>query len=439
MPPFNISSDLRPFSFALALSSAALFSAGSIQANPADVAAAFERADLGDLAALRATAKKPLAAADRALTEARLALARLDQNDAASALDRYAGLKDADQNRLRLYYSMQGDLALLRSDYAAAANAGDKWEQLPGSKEKPEYASTHQATAMMRLLRNAKPEHVGEVALREIPYERDKAGLMRSSISIDGHQQEVVVDTGASFSVLNASTAKRLNLRMLGEISVGSSVQQNVRSQVATAAHVEVGGTQFDDVVFLVLEDDQLAYPSIDYRIDAILGFPELHRLGKLHVTANKIVVESAAAYSEDRSNLVIAGTQSFVKVELNGICIPLHVDTGADSSALTYLFRKEHPETIQALSSENRRIGGAGGITESKVLNWKSVHVKIGDRVAPPVDVDVDSTEQVLDPQRFGTIGRDVLSTGYAIDFKAMQITLDGGTLESTRACTKM
>jgi predicted aspartyl protease len=54
-----------------------------------------------------------------------------------------------------------------------------------------------------------EPEQVSKVSLGVIDYERYKVGLMRSDIAVDGHPQQAVIDTGASFSVLSATTAKR--------------------------------------------------------------------------------------------------------------------------------------------------------------------------------------------------------------------------------------
>ncbi len=419
------------------LALASLASAASA-ATTDSIDSVFYRADLGYTRPLHEAQKQTRPEAERALIAARLGLARLDISAAANALNRHASLHDTDIARLRLYYGLEQSLAILKAEYSAAADAGVKWVQLPNAQEQPRFASMHQTTVMMDLLRKTSPEQVGKVNFGSVPYTRDKVGLARTEILIEGHKQDVVVDTGASFSVVNASTAKRLNLKMIGAASVGSSTQKDVKTEVAVASHVSVAGTQFDNVVFLVLADDQLSYPSIDYHIDAILGFPELHRLGKLHFTQDTIRIEPAADYTTADANLVFVDTQSFVFAELNKICVPLHLDTGANASSLTRLFANEHPEVLKQLRAEQRQIGGAGGIKEANVLSWKSVPVKIGQRLGPSIDLDIDLAEEVLAPERLGTLGRDALDAGYSIDFNAMRLELDSGKVESTRACLR-
>ncbi len=102
---------------------------------------------------------------------------------------------------------------------------------------------------------------------------RDKAGLLNVLIELNHQNASFVFDTGANLSTVTASTANRLKLQILEtSVSVGSSTDNKVNSKLAVGAILKIGRVVLRNAVFLVLEDQTLFFPQIDYQISGIIG-----------------------------------------------------------------------------------------------------------------------------------------------------------------------
>jgi predicted aspartyl protease len=398
----------------------------------------FERAQLGSINADVANSAR-FSPPETALIEALYSFGRFDTKAADAALKSYAALGDKDVERERQYYSLSESLHLVQADYARAAQDGAAWMALPNAEKQEDYQSMQQALGISRLLSGTAPVRTPDgIAPSVLPLLKDKVGLSRISISVDGRMQKAVVDTGASFSVLSSSTAKRLGLKPLDSAaSLHSSVSNNISSRITVAKNVKVGSTRFENVVFLVLDDQQLTFPVPGgYSIPAILGFPELSRLGQLKFDAAHMQVGNLVTMG--RPNLVLADGKLFVETEVAGSCVPLHLDTGANASELTGLYAKAHPEMLVALETRKRRLGGAGGVASDQVLGWAGAVMRVGDREVTLPDLDVSQSIQISDPLRYGTLGRDVLAQGYELDFVGMRLSIEGRPAPGNNACDK-
>jgi predicted aspartyl protease len=398
-----------------------------------------QRAETGDLSALRRSPLGRYTPGERLLLQARLDLSQLNSSAARGSLERYAQLREANAEHLLEYHSLHQDVDMLEADYDSAARHGEAWERVPGAPQLADFAGHHQGTVMARQLSAVPPVRVaGDVQHRTVPATKDKAGLTRIAISIGGHPQDAVVDTGASFSAMSASAAKRFELRMIeGSASLASSTRDSVDTRLAVADQVEIAGTRFNSVVFLVMADDQLEFPLAGgYKIDAIVGFPELYRLGRLRFAQHTVRVESTSEASPAKGNLVLAGNKLYVAADLGGVCVPLYLDTGSNKSFLTALFARVHPDLIRALTPVKGQLGGAGGTTNLDLLDWRDVPVTLGQHRMTLASLHVQRTEPTADSRKFGTLGRDVLDRGYSLDFRSMQLELDGEVSRRTSAC---
>ncbi|MES3045594.1 retropepsin-like aspartic protease [Sphingomonas faeni] len=116
-----------------------------------------------------------------------------------------------------------------------------------------------------------------------IPTMRDKAGLVRAAVVISGLTQNAILDTGANLSVMSASAAKRLGLRIrdgAGRIASPSSGQ--IVTRVAVADRLVIAGVELAHVASLVMDDAQLSFPIVGgYQIDAIAGFSVFRAVGQ--------------------------------------------------------------------------------------------------------------------------------------------------------------
>ncbi|TCP87527.1 aspartyl protease [Sphingomonas sp. PP-CE-1A-559] len=191
---------------------------------------------------------------------------------------------------------------------------------------------------------------------------RDKAGLVRAAVVISGLTQNAILDTGANLSVMSASAAKRLGLRIrdgAGRIASPSSGQ--IVTRVAVADRLIIAGVELAHVAFLVMDDAQLGFPIAGgYQINAILGFPVFRALGRVRFDrAGGFAVGRSTGPALAGDTLRANGNDLYVLANVDKVPVPLHLDTGAASSGLTSLFANRDPQLIGGLACGLEKIMG--------------------------------------------------------------------------------
>ncbi|WP_066098408.1 retropepsin-like aspartic protease [Xanthomonas massiliensis] len=419
--------------FALVL--LALAALPALAAPPSDSAAQarqrLEAAADGDVAGLVA-ALPGLPPPWTTLAQARIAAARLDEDRALALAGTFLaehGQADCDA---ALAQSVIADAAFASARYARAATAAQaratRLARCDGSAEEIEGA-TMMATLAARLA-TAPAQRVAGFLPAAVAYARDRAGLPRAQARINGHAQQVVLDTGANLSVVSASTAARLGLRMLGEAGVGSSSRQQVAVRVAMADRLELAGLALEHVAFLVLDDAQLEMPLPGgYRIEAIVGFPVFRAMRRVRFGHDgRLVPEPGAGDADAPRNLALAGSDLFVDARVGGVAVPLHLDSGAGATSLSPRFAEAHPQLLHGLAESRQRLAGAGGATERAVVTWPQVEVEAGGRttVLPALPVALRDSDDVRMRSQ-GVLGGDVLNAfdAWTLDFEHMRLEL--------------
>ena len=386
-----------------------------------------DRSEAGDTATLREARASVRDEGVRSVIDARLAAARLDLAGTRAAVDRARRIGVSPQ-WLAVALATRAGAAFAAGDYADAEMDSAAWLALPiGTDAIHARGDIEQmrtiAGQLARLPRQGLPVRHGGAA----PTWRDKARLLRTSVTIDGRRQEVVLDTGANLSVLTESTARRLGLRIAGGSSVRSSSRSAVPVRLAVATRLEIAGNTFHNVAFLVMSDADLRLPLPGgYDIPAIVGFPVLQALGRVTFRPDALVVGTARPVAAG-PNLVASGSDLFVRATVNGLEVPLHVDSGASNTTLGPRFGVDHPDLVARLERRSTRSAGAGGaiVGEASVLRDATVEVAGVETKLPTVEV----TNPVAGAAGyFGTLGQDVLrrAGGYTIDFERMTLTLD-------------
>jgi hypothetical protein len=236
----------------------------------------------------------------KALLTARLAAMRLDASVAADPQLRRLAAADAAPELRREALAILASVAFSSGDYGEAARIGTELEALQRAAGQSQAANATAAARQIAAMLKAEPRQAVEGAVRpgSSPAGRDPAGLMRVDLRIDGRAQDAVFDTGANISVLSASAAKRLGVRMIaGDASVGNSVQGKVAVRLAIADRLEIAGNVLRNVAFLVIDDAALTFGEGGrYTIPAILGYPVMQALGRFRMEPARFSVERAAA-----------------------------------------------------------------------------------------------------------------------------------------------
>lgn len=390
------------------------------------VNAAIEAADPIAIEALLAS-PGGLRAPQQALLQGTLAAMRFDDRGAIEALSRglMAGPESAAQRRQML--SLLGGVHLRAHNYAAAAEALDAALAADPTRSEADSLSLKQTRDVAHVLRQEAPQSHEPIREGAVAIVRDAANLARSIGRINGVDQEMILDTGAGFSTLSRSTAARLKLRLLpGAITVGSVTVKALPAQLGIAHDVEIAGNRFRNAVFLVTADEALSFANGAYKIDAILGFPVLARLGRIEFASSAageaFRVTPSQARPAGARDLYLDTMRPTAIVEMAGVGrVRMLIDSGARRSAFNGAFAAAYPNAMHGAASEKTTIGGAGGMQTLDVRVLRNVTI-VADGERRSVDSVRVSSEQ---RPEHGVLGQDVLRAGggFALDFVAMDL----------------
>lgn len=395
----------------------------------------FEAAGRGDVGPIeRALGDPATDAGVRILLRAGLAESRLDPAAARDpALVRLAA-EGANPALRRAALGLVTRLSFANGDYAEAARAGRLFaERLAADGQAAEAASAERTWRVAAMLAGRPRQgREGAVAAGSTPARADRIGLTRIDIKVNGTGQEAVLDTGANLSVLSAETARRLGVRVLdGETPVGNAVQGTVPVRIGIAGRLEIAGTMLTEVPFLVIDDANLTFPVPGgYDIKAIIGLPALRALGRIRVeqAGRFIVLPPPQAAQTPLPNLHASGNELFVDMAVDGRPVPLHLDTGANRTALTALYAAANPAAVAALGTATGNTASAGGARSARVAVWTDVPAALAGRSFRIARLQIALPAAGGPPPRFyGVLGADVLRrfASYTIDFTAMRLEL--------------
>ncbi|KAA5804088.1 hypothetical protein F1654_09955 [Alkalicaulis satelles] len=320
---------------------------------------------------------------------------------------------------------------LRAGDYAASVIAYDAAEAASGEALEP---GQRQARDLAAALRD-EPAMTREALIPgSVSMRRDRAGLPRARVQVNGRRQDMVIDTGAAFSTVTESTAERLGVRMLdSDISVGSSVEESVPGRLGVANQLDFGGVIFHNVVFIVLPDEALSFAGGAYRIPAILGLPVLARLERLRITPDgrrETLDFELSTGGGPPPNMVMEGLRPVLlaRVEASEGRLRLMIDTGARATLLYLSAGEAIPGLLHGVEASPTRLGGAGGVrVDEDAMSLPRLTLLVADQSVTLEDVRMLSHQQ---SGLHGLLGQDVLRarSGYLIDFTAMRLELLDG-----------
>lgn len=364
---------------------------------PAASVQAMLAAPTQEIFALRAALPRIDAPALALLARARLAAGRLDGDEATRLAERFLAGKATTPRQCAIAREIAADAAFAAGDYAHAAKAAQQLQAALAASHAgaDELAGAAQTAAIAAQLAALPAQRVTAYQPLAVPVRKDKVGLPRATVEIDGHAQDTVLDTGANLSVVSLSTARRLGLRLQqGGASVGSASRDAVAVRLGLADTLSFAGLTLHDVPFLVLDDAQLAMPVPGgYRIDAILGFPVLRALQRFRITAAGRLEPSLSAAnpaSADTGNLLMVGNDMYVQANVGGVPLAMHLDSGAAGSALSADFARRHADLLKGLPTRSAHVAGAGGAVARRTATWPNVQLRVGGRTTTLAQLDV-------------------------------------------------
>ena len=194
--------------------------------------------------------------------------------------------------------------------------------------------------------------------------EKDKAGLNTLKVSSGKNLADFIFDTGANLSTTSETTAKQLDMKIIPvDIEVGTITGEMVTAQLAICPLLKLGSIEFRNTVFLVVKDEGLTFPQINYRINGILGFPIIEALKEIQTTQDGyFIVPKEESTFEMKSNMAMDGLTPLVLINDKHFTF----DTGADNTVLYSPYFIENYQEIQSKYAETSiSFGGAAGVKE--------------------------------------------------------------------------
>ena len=98
------------------------------------------------------------------------------------------------------------------------------------------------------------------------------------------------------------------------DIKVGTITGDKLLAKLAVCSKLTMGNIDLFNVVFLVLPDEALSFPQINYQINGILGFPLIESLKEIRITQDgHFIVPLVAQTTSKSSNMAMNGLTPWV------------------------------------------------------------------------------------------------------------------------------
>jgi hypothetical protein len=254
--------------------------------------------------------------------------------------------------------------------------------------------------------------------------------LLFLPLTVNGVYGKYIIDTGANFSTITESEAKRLGLEVkwlsVDPQQIKDSSGKGVkRPRFAVAREFSMGGIRLRNVPFLVVSDEAPGFSWLPLGYRGAVGIQVLLacRTVSWDSGGNVRLALQQDREREVRPNLCFNGLDLVSQVEFKTGTLDLQVDTGADGSSLYIGFVEKYPDIFATAKDGTKYLGGAGGEAESPAKILPQVELGVGGlagTVRPayilPKDVDFD-----------GVVGMDLLGEGRSLlfDFQSMKLVV--------------
>lgn len=194
----------------------------------------------------------------------------------------------------------------------------------------------------------------------DIKMKRDKEGLANLTVTHGTDSVDFIFDTGANLSTITESTAKKLQVTIVGSgIDVASVTGKNIKSKIGICPLINIGNITVENAVFLVFPDSALAIPQIQFQINGIIGFPVIEAMKEVQITQNNEFIVPAQRTTHHIQNMALDFLTPIICLDGDSYTF----DTGADYTMLYELYFRKYKKQIEGNYKKlDLRFAGAGG-----------------------------------------------------------------------------
>lgn len=285
------------------------------------------------------------------------------------------------------------------------------------------------SAAITAALVNIAPQTIERKEDLDIKYKRDLVNLIRIPVTMQQHTEEYIFDTGANFSCISESEAKKSGVRILeAKFDVMSSSKAAVESKLGVADELHIGNITFRNVVFIILPDKALKFAGGIYKIKGIIGLPVIEQMKHIEITKNNRLRSTANFTGKGIINMGLEGNTPFVNVNFYGRDHIYIFDTGAAASVFGNKFSDAYGDSLLTAKDGSAHVGGAGGVQKIKTRTAKNVHYKFGNTTGKlkSISIQLNGVMDVM-ANYYGIVGQDIFMQWevMTIDFENMFVEL--------------
>jgi predicted aspartyl protease len=313
------------------------------------------------------------------------------------------------ENHVKLYQYRQAHLTtqfVLRK-YRNALSPGER-------------VDARNSDLIWKALQDVPPQTTTITNDTQIGYRRDLAGLITVPVNFVDSSFYFVFDTGANFSVITESYARKAYLRKLNvRFKVRAITGLQVNASLGIADELRLGSIVIKNVVFMIFPDSALSFARGLYTINGILGFPVIEQLQEVRFDKYNLTVPQVAVDRNIR-NFGVDELLPVISVAYNTDTLAFTFDTGAQFTFLNEPFYHDYKSLIDTAGySFEMQIGGAGGIAKSKAYRLPQIPINVAGHPALLKDVAVKTSSTTpKDKLYYGNFGQDIMN-----QFKEMVI----------------
>ncbi|MBI5403999.1 MAG: retropepsin-like domain-containing protein [Ignavibacteriae bacterium] len=241
-----------------------------------------------------------------------------------------------------------------------------------------------------------------------IKISKDMAGLWRMPVKVENFDFNFVFDTGADFSVIVESLAKKLGMKISDEeFNVGTSTDKKIKSKIAVANSVIIGTVLLENVVFYVMKDEDFTFGP--YKIEGIVGAPIMRDLGEIRISQKNELTICVNPEDKGIRNFAYDQYTPIIQMVYSSDSLNFVFDSGNNSIMLFTPFLKKYENDITSKYKLTKiGLGGAGGIIETDGYILDEITLSSGNSIASMKKVNL-LLKPLSDTQKFfhGNLGQ--------------------------------
>jgi hypothetical protein len=258
---------------------------------------------------------------------------------------------------------------------------------------------------------------------------RSDIGLLSTELAVNGVKGQWILDTGANYSVLSASFARRLGVRPLpGFAQTGSGFTglEN-RLEVAIIPSMQIGGATLQNVVVQIFDDKNLNIQlgKHSYQINAMLGYLVFQAMRVVTFTQDgEFESGTAANLGGTAVPMYMRRLTPVADFQTSGVVVPFTLDTGGLNTQLSFRYYNRLKKNGLGWKRGEEDYSGAGGTVRRRIFMQPVLRIGIGDRTAVlnNVSISPQKMNSGLD-DLYGNVGLDLFEQfeSFTFDFADM------------------